>query len=86
MDEEQVNKLGSKMKQVYADVVEDPGGEVATQASRGLRTTRNSARSAARGGSDTLDAQIVAFVRERPIVALVAAAGVGYLMSRVAGR
>ena len=89
MDEDQAHKLGDKMKEVYADIVHDTGTEVSTranQASRRVQRRLNSGRRAARGGTDTLEAQIVSFVKERPIVALIAAAGVGYLLSRVAGR
>ena len=88
MDEDQAHKLGDKMKEVYADVVHDTGTEVSTrpnQASRKLQKKFKSGR-AARGGAGTLEAQVVSFVKERPIVALIAAAGVGYLLSRLAAR
>ena len=87
MDEDQAHKLGDKMKEVYADVVHDTGTQVSTrtnQASRKVQRKLKSGRAAQGGG--TLEAQVVSFVKERPIVALIAAAGVGYLLSRVAGR
>ena len=85
MDEDQVNKLGEKMKQVYGEVVEDAGAE-AGSAGRQLRTTRSQAAGAARKGAGTLEAQAASFVREQPIIALLAAAGVGYVLSRLASR
>ena len=85
MDENQVNKLGEKMKQVYADVVEDTGAETGTSG-RQLRTTRDQAAGVARRGANTLEAQVTSFVKERPITALLAAAGAGYVLSRLTSR
>lgn len=85
MDEDQVNKLGEKMKQVYPDVVEEAGAEAST-AGRQLRTTRDQAAGAARNGGGTLEAQVASFVQERPITALLAAVGAGYILSRLTSR
>ena len=52
MDEDQIAKLGDKMKAVYSDVVDDAETEVgrkANQVSRRSRRTRAPARKAARG-------------------------------------
>lgn len=83
MDEDLVNKLGEKMKAVYVDVVDDAGTEVASGAKRTSRQLQRARNSAGRAGSDTLEAQVTSFVRERPVVALLAAAGVGYVLSRL---
>ena len=85
MDEDQVNKLGEKMKQVYGEVVEGADAK-AGAAGRQLRTTRNQAAGAARRGAGTLEAQAVSFVKEQPIIALLAAIGVGYVLSRLTSR
>ena len=83
MDEDQVNKLGEKMKAVYADVVDDAGTEVAGGAKRTSRQVQRARNSARRTGSGTLEAQVTSFVRKRPVVALLAAVGVGYVLSRL---
>lgn len=83
MDEDQVNKLGEKMKAVYADVVDDAGTAVAGGAKKTSRQVQRARNSAGRAGSGTLEAQVTSFVRERPVVALLAAAGVGYVLSRL---
>ena len=85
MDEDQVNKLGEKMKQVYGDVAEKAEAG-AGPAGRQLRTTRRQATGAARKGAGTLEAQAASFVKEQPIIALLAAVGIGYALSRLASR
>lgn len=85
MDEDQVNKLGEKMKQVYPDVVEEAGAE-ASAAGRQLRTKRDQVASVARRDAGTLEAQVASFVKERPITALLAAVSAGYVLSRLTPR
>lgn len=81
-----VNQLGGKMKEVYGEVAGDTGSRAegrADQASGRLQNAYGSAKDAAREGAGTMEAQLASFVKERPFVALLAAAGLGYVYSRM---
>lgn len=82
MDEDQINKLGEKMKDVYDDVQAHAEG-AADQASRRVRNAYGSAKGGARDAAGTFEAQMGSFVKERPLTALLAAAGLGYLLFRL---
>ena len=85
MDETQIDKLGSKMRDVYADVAsEAPVPAVARQKhpSRRLRKNRTFARTSAR---KTTRASSAAgdLLMQHPVASLLIAAGVGYLLARL---
>lgn len=85
MDEDQIHKLGDKMKDVYDDVQAHAEG-TADQAKSELQNAYGSAKNAAREGADTMEAQLGSFVKQRPMTALLAAAGLGYVFSRLTHR
>ena len=73
MDESQTNALGSKMRDVYADLASEPlvpAPAVPKRPSRRLRKNRSFARATAR-------------VMQHPVAALLVAVGVGYLLARL---
>lgn len=80
MDESQINTLGSKMRDVYADLAsEAPVPAVAKQPSRRLRKNRSFAGAAARGGASAPGN----IVTQHPVASLLIAVGVGYLLARL---
>lgn len=85
MDEDQIQKLGDKMKDVYEDVQANAEGK-ADEAAGQLQSAYGSAKAAARDGAGTFEAQLGSFVRERPVTALLAAASLGYVLSRLTNR
>ena len=58
----------------------------ADQASGQLQNAYGSAKDGAREAAGTLEAQITSFTKERPVVALLSAAGVGWVLSRLMRR
>ncbi len=82
MDESQINTLGSKMRDVYADLATEapvPATAAPKHPSRRLRRNRSFARAGARGtasGSGNV-------VTQHPVASLLIAAGVGYLLARL---
>lgn len=85
MDEDQIAKLGDKMKEVYGDVEAQASG-AADQASGQVQRAHRSSKGGKRKSADTIEAQLGSFVKERPLAALLAAAGLGYALSRLTGR
>lgn len=81
--------LGGKMKEVYGEVAGDAGAQAegrADQVSGRLQNAYGSAKDAVRDGAGSMEAQLVSFVKERPLVAVLAAAGLGYAFSRLTHR
>ena len=81
-----LNQLGGKMKEVYGEVAGDAETQAqgkADQVSGRLQNAYGSAKDAARDGAGTMEAQLVSVVKQRPFVALLAAAGVGDGYSRM---
>ncbi len=85
MDENQIDKLGSKMRDVYADVAsEAPVPATAPKhPSRRLRKQRSFARSSGRTAAAAPRSGAGGFVTQRPIASLLLAAGVGYVLARL---
>lgn len=92
MDESQTDKLGNRMRDVYADVaaVPEPDAAVPKHPSRRLRKNRYVTRAAARSGrrpatrpEGSAGVSIGGLVMQRPFTALLVAAGVGYLLNRL---
>lgn len=89
MDDDQITQLGSKMKDVYGDLADDAGKQIegkADQVSGQLQGAYGSAKDGALQAAGTLEAQLGSFVKERPVVALLGAAGLGWMLSRLARR
>ena len=93
MDEDRIKgaatDFGGKLKEAIGGAVGDTGTKAegkADQASGQLQNAYGSAKDGARETADTLEAQVVSFVKERPLVALLSAAGVGWMLSRLMQR
>ena len=92
MDESQTDKLGSRMRDVYADLAAapEPDAAVPKHPSRRLRKNRYVTRTAARSGGrpatrpeDGAGVSIGGLLMQRPFTTLLVAAGVGYLLKRL---
>ena len=80
MDESQTNALGSKMRDVYADLAsEAPVPAAPKRPSRRLRRNRSFARTSARGAASAPGD----IVMRHPVASLLIAVGVGYLLARL---
>lgn len=93
MDEDRIKgaatDLGGKVKNAVGDLTGDAKTQAegkSDQVSGQLQNAYGSAKDSAREAADTLEAQLSAFVRERPLVALLSAAGVGWVLSRLMQR
>ena len=80
MDESQINTLGSKMRDVYADLAnEAPVPAAPKRPSRRLRRSRSFAGATARGTASAHGG----IVMQHPVASLLIAVGVGYLLARL---
>ncbi len=85
MDESQIDKLGSKMRDVYADVASEapvPATTAPKRSSRRLRKNRTFARASGRKAAPALGIAS-GFVTQQPLASLLIAAGVGYVLARL---
>lgn len=92
MDEAQIDKLGSRMRDVYADVAIPPvpAVDAPKHPSRRLRKNRYVTRTAERSGrhsttqpgSGTVPS-IRGLATKRPVTMLLVLAGVGYLLAKL---
>jgi len=92
MDEAQTDKLGSRMRDIYADVATapEPAADVPKHPSRRLRKNRYVTRTAARSGRSPATRpgsgtalSVGGLVAQRPVTALLVLAGVGYLLAKL---
>ena len=92
MEESQTDKLGSRMRDIYADVAAAPEPDEAApkHPSRRLRKNRYVTRTAARFGRGVAtrpdsgaDLSIRGLAAQRPFTTLLVAAGTGYLLARL---
>ena len=92
MDKAQIDKLGSRMRDVYTDVAIPPvpAADAPKHPSRRLRKNRYVTRAAASSGrSSTLrpgsgtSLSIGGLVAQRPMTTLMVLAGVGYLLAKL---
>lgn len=92
MDENQTDKLGSRMRDIYADVAAPPEPDEAApkHPSRRLRKNRYVTRAAARSGRSPAtrpnggaDLSIRSLATQRPFTTLLTAAAIGYLLARL---
>ena len=93
MDEDRIKgaatDFGGKVKDVVGDLTGDAKTQAegkADQASGQLQNAYGSAKDGAREAADTLEAQVSSFVKERPLIALLSAAGIGWMVSRLMQR
>ena len=86
MDETQIDKLGSKMRDVYSDVASEapvPAVSQPKHPSRRLRKSRTFARTSARKTTRPPGAVAGDLLMQHPVASLLIAAGVGYLLARL---
>lgn len=85
MEDDQIEKLGSQMREVYADVATGPAPveDAPKHPSRRLRKNRYVTRAAARSAPRRAAGSADGFVPQRPLTALLIAAGAGYLLARL---
>lgn len=90
MDEDRIKgtatDLGGKLKEAVGGLVGDSrtqvGGRV-DQASGQLQHAYGSAKDTMRDTASTIGSDVEEFVRDRPILALLSAVGVGYVLARL---
>lgn len=86
MDESQTNKLGSKMRDVYADLANEtpvPAVAASKPPSRRLRKNRTFARTSARKAASAPVSVAGKLVVQHPVASLLIAVGVGYVLARL---
>jgi len=86
MDETQIDKLGSKMRDVYADVASEvpvPAVARPKHPSRRLRKNRTFARPPARKAARVPSGAAGKLLMQHPVASLLIAASIGYLLARL---
>ncbi len=85
MDEIQIDKLGSKMRDVYADVASETPvpATMPKHPSRRLRKNQSFARASARRAAPAFGSAAGGFVKQHPVASLLIAVGVGYALARI---
>lgn len=93
MDEDRVKGsatgIGGQVKDAAGGLLGDNKMQAegkADQASGQLQNAYGSAKDTVREGADTLGAQMDSLLKERPMVALLGAVGVGYVLARLMHR
>jgi uncharacterized protein YjbJ (UPF0337 family) len=93
MDEDRIKgaatNIGGKVKDTFGDLTGDTKTQAEgkmDQAKGQLQNTAGSAKDAVREGASTVGAELDSFMSEKPMMALLIAAGVGYLVARVTSR
>ena len=93
MDEDRIKgaatNIGGQVKDAAGGLLGDSKTQAegkTDQASGQLQNAYGSAKDAVREGVDTLGAQAGSLVKERPMVALLGAVGVGYVLARLMHR
>lgn len=85
MDEAQIDKLGSKMRDVYADVASEapvPGMTAPRHPPRRLRKNRTFASTSARKATSAPGAAR-GVLMQHPAASLLIAVGIGYVLARL---
>ena len=86
MDETQIDKLGSKMRDIYADVASEapvPAVSRPKHPSRRLRKNRTFARASARNTTRAPGAVAGGLLVQHPVASLLVAVGIGYALARL---
>ncbi len=81
--------IGGKMKDATGGLLGDSKTQAegkADQAKGQLQNAYGSAKDTVREGADTLGTQVDGLIKERPVVALLGAVSVGYVLARVMHR
>ena len=93
MDEDRIkgsaSDIGGKVKDAAGGLLGDNKMQAegkADQVSGQLQNAYGSAKDALSEGADTLGAQVDSLLKERPMVALLGAVGVGYVLARLMHR
>lgn len=93
MDEDRVkgsaSDIGGKVKDAAGGLLGDNKMQAegkADQVSGQLQNAYGSAKDTLREGADTLGEQVDSLLKERPMVALLGAVGVGYVLARLMHR
>ena len=86
MDENQIDKLGSKMRDVYADVASEapvPAVGASKHPSHRLRKNQTFGKSSGRRPAPAPRDIASGLVAQHPVTSLLIAAGVGYVLGRL---
>jgi ElaB/YqjD/DUF883 family membrane-anchored ribosome-binding protein len=86
MDESQIDKLGSKMRDAYADVASEapvPAMAEPRHPSRRLRKNRTFTRTSGRKAAPAPGSGASGFIEQHPVASLLIAAAVGYVLARL---
>jgi len=86
MDESQIDKLGSKMRDVYADVASEapvPTVGASKHPSHRLRKSRTFGKASGRKLAAGPKGAVGGLVAQHPVASLLIAAGVGYVLARL---
>ena len=93
MDEDRIKgaatNIGGKVKDAVGGLTGDTKTQAEgkmDQATGQLQNTVGSAKDAVREGASTMGAELDSFMAEKPMTALLIAAGVGYLFARITHR
>lgn len=93
MDEDRMKgaatNIGGKVKDAAGDLLGDNKMQAegkADQATGQLQNAYGSAKETLSEGADTLGTQVDSLLKERPMVALIGAVGVGYVLARLMHR
>ena len=93
MDEDRVKgaatNIGGKVKDAVGSLTDDTKTQAEgklDQATGQVQNAYGSAKDAVQEGASTMGAQLDSFMSEKPMMALLIAAGVGYLLARVTHR
>ena len=93
MDEDRITgaatNIGGKVKDAVGGLTGDTKTQAEgkmDQATGQLQNTVGSAKDAVREGASTMGAELDSFMSEKPMMALLIAAGVGYLLARITHR
>lgn len=93
MDEDRIKgtttNIGGKVKDAAGDLLGDNKLQAegkTDQASGQLQNAYGSAKDTLREGADTIGTQVDSLLKERPMVALLGAVGVGYVLARLMHR
>ena len=86
MDESQIDKLGSKMRDVYADVASEapvPTRGVSKRPSHRMRKNRTFGRASGHKPASAPRGAAGGLIAQHPMASLLIAAGVGYVLARL---
>ena len=93
MDEDRIKgsatNIGGKVKDAAGELLGDTKTQAegkADQASGQLQNAYGSAKDTVREGAETLGTQVDSFMKEQPMMALLGAVGIGYVLARLMHR